>query len=281
MKMVIDLSTINFGGSGGGSDTRVEPRTEYTITTNGSYPINPDSEYDAMEGVDVIVSVPQTKNQTQREVTISTSSSTSTIISPSAGYDAMESVRLTVDVPTKIQDMKIVNQEVNTSGLYVFQPDDGYDAMKVVRANLTIPSTPVQTIDLDTGIRFSYSNFETFPYVLTGGAKLTDLNQLFFYCSNLKSVNLSLLEFPQVTSMKYIFTSCNNLTTLDLSNFNISSEAYVLYMFDLCTSLTTVKVINCNDVTKNIILGQLRQSLNSYTWTLGDDDIIRRSKTKS
>ena len=50
-------------------------------------------------------------------------------------------------------------------------------------------------------------------------------------------------------------------------------------MFIECNSLTTVKVINCNEATKNKILTQLQYCLSSYTWTLGDDGIIRRSET--
>ena len=49
-------------------------------------------------------------------------------------------------------------------------------------------------------------------------------------------------------------------------------------MFSYCGSLTTVKVINCDETTKNKILTQLQEDMSSYTWTLGDDGIIRRSE---
>ena len=78
-----------------------------------------------------------------------------------------------------------------------------------------------------------------------------------------------------------MFQNCENLTTLDLSNFNTSKVSFILNMFSNCNSLTTVKVINCNEATKNKILTQLQSDLSSYTWTLGDDGIIRRSEKTS
>ena len=55
----------------------------------------------------------------------------------------------------------------------------------------------------------------------------------------------------------------------------------MFYMFGNCNSLTTVKVINCDESTKNKILTKLQSDLSSYTWTLGDDGIIRRSEKTS
>ena len=76
-----------------------------------------------------------------------------------------------------------------------------------------------------------------------------------------------------------MFDNCRSLTTLDLSNFNTIKASYMYHMFYYCNSLTTVKVINCDESTKNKILTKLQTDLKSYTWTLGDDGIIRRSET--
>lgn len=231
----------------------------------------------------------------------------------------------------KVQDMKIVTQDVNSSGLYDFQPDEGYDAMKAVKANLTIPSTPVQTVDLKTGIKFSSSSFSAMPFTLICDSGVTDMSNLFSYCESLSTLDVSNLDTSNVTNMSSMFNFCSNLTTLDVSNFDTSNVTdmssmfkscinltildlsnfntskvtnmsnmfllcrnlttldlsnfdtinvtYMNYMFQGCSSLTTVKVINCNEATKNKILTRLQTDLKSYTWTLGDDGIIRRSET--
>ena len=231
----------------------------------------------------------------------------------------------------KVQDVKVVTQNVDSSGAYDFQPDEGYDAMKVLRANLNIPSTPVQSVDLKTGIKFSESTFSAVPFTLICDSGVTNLALLFYDCCNLKTLDLSNFDTSNVTNMSKMFDSCNNLTTLDLSNFNTSNVTNMDFMFrsciylktldlsnfntsnvtimdymffncqtltslDLsnfdtnkvrtmrsmfasCFELTTVKVINCDETTKNKILTQLQTDMSSYTWTLGDDGIIRRSET--
>ena len=180
----------------------------------------------------------------------------------------------------KVQDMKIVTQDVNSSGVYDFQPDEGYDAMKVLRANLNIPSTPAQTIDLKTGIKFGNSTFSAMPFTLICDSGVMNLSYLFYGCTNLKTLNLSNFDTSKVIIMSYMFNSCKSLTSLDLSNFNtvkIDNMRYMKEMFFNCQKLTTVKVINCDESTKNKILTQLQTDLSSYTWTLGDDGIIRRT----
>ena len=203
----------------------------------------------------------------------------------------------------KVQDVKVVTQNVDSSGAYDFQPDEGYDAMKVLRANLTIPSTPVQSIDLKTGIKFSSSTFSAMPFTLICDSGVTDMNNMFSncenlttldvsnfdtsnvtdmgymfdYCSSLKTLDVSNFDTSKVTNMNAMFKSCLNLTTLDLSNFDTSKVTSISGMFKYCNSLTTVKVINCDETTKNKILTQLQTDMSSHTWTLGDDGIIRRT----
>ena len=177
----------------------------------------------------------------------------------------------------KVQDMKIVTQDVNSSGVYDFQPDEGYDAMKVLRANLNIPTTPVQTVDLKTGIKFSNSTFSAVPFTLICDSGVTSMSYMFYNCSNLTTLDLSSFNTSNVISMGKMFYICSNLTTLDLSNFNTINVTDMGRMFYACNNLTTVKVINCDESTKNKILTRLQTDLSSYTWTLGDDGIIRRT----
>ena len=184
----------------------------------------------------------------------------------------------------KVQDVKVVTQNVDSSGAYDFQPDEGYDAMKVLRANLNIPTTPVQSIDLKTGIKFGNSTFSAMPFTLICDSRVMNLGYLFDGCGNLKTLDLSNFDTSKVIIMSDMFNSCKSLTDLDLSNFNtvkIDNMRYMKDMFYNCRSLTTVKVINCNEATKNKILTQLQTDMSSYTWTLGDDGIIRRSEKTS
>lgn len=130
--MYIDLgntgNNINFGSTGGG-DCNIEPRTEYTITKNGSYPINPDDDYDAMEGVDVIVSVPEMKLKDVQSASYTSNGSYNVL--PDEGYDRMSKVTVDVNVPLpNVQGTKDFKKNITMDGMYVISPDSGYDAME-------------------------------------------------------------------------------------------------------------------------------------------------------
>ena len=115
------------------------------------------------------------------------------------------------------------------------------------------------------------SNFNTI--------NVTNMYGMFSSCEKLTTLDVSNFDTSNVTNMNRMFYSCSNLTTLDLSNFNTSNVTDMGRMFMYCNSLTTVKVTNCDETTKNKILTRLQTDLKSYTWTLGDDGIIRRSET--
>ena len=79
---------------------------------------------------------------------------------------------------------------------------------------------------------------------------------MFYYCSNLTSLDISNFDTSNVTDMSYMFQECGNLTSLDVSNFNTSNVTNMGYMFGVCSNLTsldisnfdTSKVTNMNDM---------------------------------
>ena len=108
-------------------------------------------------------------------------------------------------------------------------------------------------------------------------SQVTDMSSMFVYCSSLTSLDLSNFDTSKVTDMSNILSYCSSLTTLDLSNFFIKDGVQHYNMFSGSDSLTTIKVLNCDSATKQKILAQLQTDLSSFTWTLGEDNIIRRS----
>ena len=156
----------------------------------------------------------------------------------------------------KVQDVKVVTQNVDSSGSYDFQPDEGYDAMKAVKANLTIPSTPVQTVDLDTGIKFSNSLFATLPFQIKGGSGLTTFDNLFYLCKNLTAIDLSEIDTSNALVMNYMFASCYKLTSIDLSNLNTEKVTNLSNMFEYSRGLIDLDLSHFN--TTNVIhMGQM------------------------
>lgn len=113
-----------------------------TLRANGSNSIIPDTGYDAISELDVIVQVPDIPTQVK---STSISSNGNISILPDTGYDAMTRVDLEVNVPS----IEINNQDktITENGTYI--ADTGYTGLGEVTVNvgegtpipITIPST--------------------------------------------------------------------------------------------------------------------------------------------
>ncbi|MBR6079621.1 MAG: DUF285 domain-containing protein [Treponema sp.] len=67
-----------------------------------------------------------------------------------------------------------------------------------------------------------------------------DSSKLFYYCSNLRTIDFSGFDTSSVTNMKSMFYECSGLTSLDLSGFDTSSVTDMCLMFSGCYSLTSL-----------------------------------------
>jgi surface protein len=71
----------------------------------------------------------------------------------------------------------------------------------------------------------------------------TNMSYMFYYCSNLASLDLSNFDTSKVTNMQSMFRYCTVLPTLDLSSFNtlaITSSTYLRYFAQYMNGLTTL-----------------------------------------
>ena len=77
-------------------------------------------------------------------------------------------------------------------------------------------------------------------------SKVTTMYQMFYFCSNLTSLDVSSFDTSNVTDMGYMFYNCNSLTSLTLSNFDTSKVTNMNGMFAYCSNLTSLDVSNFN-----------------------------------
>ena len=73
-------------------------------------------------------------------------------------------------------------------------------------------------------------------------SEVTDMAWMFFYCTNLTSLDLSHFNTSKVNSMYNMLGYCQSLTSLDLSSFNTSQVISMSSMFDHCANLQTIYV---------------------------------------
>lgn len=70
----------------------------------------------------------------------------------------------------------------------------------------------------------------------------TNMNQMFYYCQKLISLNLSDWNTSNVTNMSGMFDSCQELTSLNLTGWNTSNVINMKQMFNRCKNLTMLNL---------------------------------------
>ena len=67
---------------------------------------------------------------------------------------------------------------------------------------------------------------------------------MFFYCTDIISIDLSNFDTSSAIDMRYICYGCFSLISLDLSNFNTSSVTNIYSMLNGCSSLISLDLSN-------------------------------------
>lgn len=79
---------------------------------------------------------------------------------------------------------------------------------------------------------------------------VTDMSSMFYYCTSLKSLDLSTFNTANVTDMSGMFFSCDSLVSLNVSGFNTSKVTKMDNMFNTCQQLLALDVSSFN--TENV-----------------------------
>ena len=69
---------------------------------------------------------------------------------------------------------------------------------------------------------------------------VTDMSQMFNYCSGLTNLDVSHFDTSNVTNMNAMFCGCSSLTSLDVNGFDTSNVTNMSFMFDGCSGLTSL-----------------------------------------
>ena len=86
----------------------------------------------------------------------------------------------------------------------------------------------------------------SFELKLKDGETLTTMQDMFWDCSSLTSLDLSNLDTSSVTNMQSVFNNCSSLTSLNVSNFNTSQVTTMNSMFYNCSSLISLDLSSFN-----------------------------------
>lgn len=71
-------------------------------------------------------------------------------------------------------------------------------------------------------------------------SEVTNMEEMFYNCKALTSLDLSTFNTEKVTKMNGMFYGCESLTSLDLNSFNTDNVNDINEMFGYCSALTTI-----------------------------------------
>ncbi len=86
-------------------------------------------------------------------------------------------------------------------------------------------------------------------------SKVTNMENMFHCCWNLRNINLSNIDTSNVTSMKEMFYLCKSLTSIDVSRFDTSNVTNMNGMFGACEKLKKLDLRNFNTSNVNDMSG--------------------------
>ena len=75
-------------------------------------------------------------------------------------------------------------------------------------------------------------------------SEVTSMNNMFYGCSSLKTIDFSKQSTSNVTNMNGMFNGCSSLEVADLKGLEVTNVTNMYRMFYNCSSLTTIMVAN-------------------------------------
>lgn len=113
----------------------------------------------------------------------------------------------------------------------------------IKRGEFEIPSFVDGTVfdDIDTNEDYPKSPFYDCEVIkLKNKSKMTNFNNLFMSCSNLKYIDLSNCNMEKISSTIKMFLCCSELETVVLNGADMSNVTNTCFMFAQCTSLKRI-----------------------------------------
>lgn len=151
---------------------------------------------------------------------------------------------------------------INIAGESGVLGDWGIDIKKVVFTSSFDAFRPTTTKRWFSGMK-KLTTITDIQYLHTDN--VTNMSDMFLYCTSLTSVDVSGFNTDNVTDMSGMFFNCTSLTSVDVSGFNTDNVTDMGNMFSFCTSLRVLDLSgwNTQNVTNMIAMFNSCQNLTS------------------
>ena len=114
------------------------------------------------------------------------------------------------------------------------------------------------------GMFYDCSKLVSIDLSIFDTSKVVDMQELFCGCAELVSLNIKTFNVEQVKSFQNMFAGCKKITSLDLDNFKTLNAENMTEMFRSCISLKNINLKNF-DVSKVKTMNGMFRNCNSLT----------------
>ena len=137
-----------------------------------------------------------------------------------------------------IISMEIDNQTINNTDSYIFKNKGKHIIyFKINLKNLNSLDYMFCALNKLNSISFPQS-FDT--------KNIISMNHMFFFCSNLISIDISNFNIEKVENISYMFYGCSLLTTIKLPNSKSPNLIDIRNLFFNCNNLNSIDLSNFN-----------------------------------
>ena len=176
-------------------------------------------------------------------------------------------------IPDEATSVKFVvnsNEKSNINLGSAFRPDASI--YLVVKNDTEVEfHTPADKImaNADCSMMFYYkSQLQSIDFTNLDTSNVTNMSRMFEYCTKLSNLNWGNFNTSNVTNMSYMFRRCDSFAALNLSSFDTSNVEDMSYMFTDCRKLSSVNTSNFNTSNVTNMAGMF-----SYSYTLKSLDL--------
>ena len=130
---------------------------------------------------------------------------------------------------------------------------------------------------------YKCSNITNIDLSLFKSKNVMDMNSMFCLCQNLTSINLSDFDTKKVSQMQLLFQGCCNLTSLDLSSFDTRNVNDLAGMFSCCSklryiNLTSFDINKVKDMSEMFYWCEELAYLDLSSFKISNDNIVDMNK---
>ena len=175
-------------------------------------------------------------------------------ITSNGTVDVQSYATANVNVEMNLQSKDIL---INENGNTTIEPDQSYDGLSSVNINTSV-SAPKYAPKF---ISFYYYNGNNLDYETTNldTSNITNMQNMFYSCTGLSSLNCSGFNTSNVTTMNSMFSGCRYITSINVGNFDTSKVEDMNNMFNNCFGWRTEADLDLSSFTlkNNVRMGSM------------------------